>query len=347
MMSPFGKGMKGFIITTILFLIYILFAFTLSSISSDTIKTPDSTVHLEIKKQSNTNPYAEYSCIILHKFHNLTEFSKGQINLASSQIKQDGKCYYVVLFWIDSKEYTLKQKEDILWLEQHDNLNSFNYFIVDIPNTEKTFPTFFDFMDSNNYDWLKRDTWPWQMADIPEMVWYHTFESMLNINNLKIWLLEYDVGWKGNLPKLYRALEQGYNDERSKNCDVMAYDCINKQPKWSHYDKHTELYQYNASAAKPEPISCLIQMIRYTPKLLRMMIDEINANKIVYCEIRAAMICQRNDWCKICDLYRPRNKYFGTFYSGTSFDSQQWKTILENDNISMSFWHRTNTLFTH
>eukprot|EP01084_Bolivina_argentea_P137425 242014_1 len=308
-------------------------------------------VHLEYTKNRQIpfwmNSYSNYKCIILHKFHNLTDFAKGQIDLAVKQIKEDGECYYVVLYWIDNRIYTQKQNDDILWLENHRNLDIYNVFIVDVENTEKTFPDFFDFMSRTNYEWLKIETWPWEMADVPELVWYETFENMFDFENVKIWLLEYDVGWKGNLPKLYRVLENDYNDKHSEDCDIMAYDCINKQPKWSHYYKHTDSYKYNNMSVKPEPISCLIQMIRYNPKLMRLMIDEINENKIVYCEMRAVMICQRNTWCKLCDLYRPRNKYFGTFYSGTSFNSKQWNDILNNDSIPISFWHRINTLWTH
>ena len=178
------------------------------------------------------------------------------------------------------------------------------------------------------------------MADIPELVWYNNFKSYIT-DETEIWTLEYDVGWKGNLPKLYESL---IKESNLNECSLIAYDCIQHNDKWPHHYKHTSNYIYSDK----EPYACLIQMLRYHPKLLQLGINEINDNKYIYCESRAASICKRNNkWCKICDMYRPRNKFYGVFYSGTNFLDDAWYKILNNDSIPNSFWHRINTLMTH
>lgn len=279
------------------------------------------------------------SCFVLHKFHHLTQSAIKQISLASEQLH--GKCFYVVLYWIDQPlPYTLKQIQDIQLLKKNGN----ELFIVDYENTNKVFPNFFQFMsDHKKYGWLQMRSYPWNMADIPELVWFHYHRHLFSIsdaNRIRIWMLEYDVGWKGDLSQLYSYLDTDFT-----KCGMLAYDCIHHNTQWTHHFKHSESYVYNIS--DHEPYACLIQMVRYVPLLLKLMVDELNENKFVYCESRASMICKREEWCSVCDMYRPRNKYFGVFYSGTSFNDTQWMNILNDNTIGSSFWHRLNTLYTH
>ena len=145
-------------------------------------------------------------CYLLHKTHKLTPYIIDRMK--SKQEIEEWNCKYIILYWIDTKEISTNQSMEITQLHSIFGDNTDTVFIVDTINVNHTFPNLLPFMFSLNVDWLTPKTWAWNMADIPELVWYdHNRDKILrdesNSSNLNepvwIWSMEYDIGWKGNL----------------------------------------------------------------------------------------------------------------------------------------------------
>ena len=276
----------------------------------------------------------------MHKFHRLTDEYKNRINLAINSLKN---CSYTILYWISDYKYSEDNEKDIDWLQQTvaSSTNSVNYFAVDMQNVIQLFRSFENWQ--RDVSWLSFK-WPWQLASLPELIWYANYrthfennEINLDAEDIDIWILEYDVAWKGDLQQLISQLQKDYD-----GCDYVGFDCFTKYTNWQHYSKHTSSYLYNVSNG--EPFSCLIQAVKTKPKLLRLIIDELLENKISYCEIQTANLCYKRHDCKLCDFYRVNNRkrknpVFGTFFSSTHFDSQKWQEIVNDDEIPSSLWH--------
>ena len=314
----------------------------------------DVNVHVQKSKVSENEKFK--NCIVLHKFHKLNNEYKQRILQASNSLIN---CSYIVLYWIDKHEYDTSNNIDIQWL--NDNLNNDNdnlqlsqdielekyiktmYFVVDMKTVTKYFKKFESWLNQNH--WLHHK-WPWQLANVPEITWYSHHQNIFDriserdqdeVEEQTIWVLEYDVAWKGNLQQLISNVNNDY-----LSCDYVGFDCFTKFKNWEHFSKHTTNYVYNTT--NHEPMTCLIQMQKIKPKLLKQIMLEWLDNKITYCEIQAANLCHKQDNCKLCDFYRKNgrrkpNKNFGTFFSSTRFNSTTWNQILNDQTVTSSFWH--------
>ena len=176
------------------------------------------------------------------------------------------------------------------------------------------------------------------------MLWYKYNEK--NVDDYdNIWMMEYDVGWKGNIGDI---LIKGYNlDKQLNEFGYLGYefDVVSwKSNKWPwHRHKHEGFDSSVNSMAH-----CLVQLVRYKGYLLRAMNIQLSNSLYIYCEARAASICQKilyinnkheylNESCKHGDIWKIKpdvivsRDYFKVVGNIKTFD--EWVQLLQNDNI--------------
>ena len=360
MTFKFPKGIKGFIMIIIgLIILCVLFSGYLWSSSSN---IQDNSISLQIINTIEVNlnkfndihsdltqnkqdmhpiqndPDIIIPCYLLHKTHKLTPYIIDRMKSAKQQIEQSN-CKYIILYWIDTPIISTNQSNEISQLQTI--FDDETVFVVDTINTNKTFPNLLPFMFSLNLDWLTPETWAWNMADVPELVWYdHNRDKIMNdeerLNeSVWIWMMEYDIGWKGNLGEILmdtftkksKATYLGYNYNGPK---LM---------KWTHIYKRYNVPNYTDDGI----YNCLIQLIRYTAFIMDKMIEQINNKEIIYCECRGIMLCRdfESDGCIIEDMQKLFTKNFGWFYSGTTYKKDKWfDSIAYNDSEWNKLYHR-------
>ena len=227
-----------------------------------------------IEIAANPNADAPVPCYLLHKTHVITDHILARMRLAKQQIV-GWRCEYVILYWIDKPERTAHQTKDILHLKRlfddRDDDRAQTVFVVDTVNTNRTFPGLFEFMFSLDLEWLSPQTWAWNMADVPELTWFDTMrekirrdEQRLN-DTVWVWMMEYDVGWKGDLGDILMGVFTNASKHRYLGFDYNGP----KLAKWTHIDK-----RYNVPYAEDGIYNCLIQLIRYTPEMMQRMIEQ-------------------------------------------------------------------------
>ena len=278
-------------------------------------------------------------CYLLHKTHKLTKHIIDRMKKAKHDI-EEWNCKYIILYWIDTEIYSINQSMEISHL--HSIFDNETVFVIDRMNVNITFPNLLSFMFSLNLDWLTESTWAWNMADIPEMVWYHfnrnkilSDQNKLN-KSVWIWQMEYDIGWKGNLGYIL----MGIFTNKSK-ATYLGYNYNGpKLMKWTHIYKRYNLPNYTDDGI----YNCLIQLIRYSSFIMDKMIQQINDKQIIYCECRGIMLCRdykSNGLCDIQDMQKMFKDNFGWFYSGTTYHKDEWfNSIAYNDSEMNKLYHR-------
>jgi len=306
--------------------------------------------NFDMHKQRNVNVThlnKQPGCHVLYKTHKLTVHIFGRIKKSYKEISAYN-CSFIVLYWISFGVKTTdnKTKANINMLTH----NNIPYLLINDTLFEQYLPKFYNDVKNKTISWMKLNTkkgFEWNSCDIPELLWYKYNEK--NVGDYdNIWMMEYDVGWKGNIGDI---LIKGYNlDKELNEFGYLGYDfdvapwAINGT--WGYHRHKHEGFDSSVNSMA----HCLVQLVRYKGYLLKAMNIQLSNSLYVYCEARAASICQKilyinnkheylNESCKHADIwkinpdviiafeffsYAPA-RHLNTFY--------QWQHLLQNDQI--------------
>ena len=112
-----------------------------------------------------------------------------------------------------------------------------------------------------------------------------------------LWVVQHDVGWTADLPRLLTSVPA---PAAGGPYDLVCVDHLSPQPaSWIHGESRNGRHR----AAYPQPLSsCLLPIVRYSRRLLHEIANELAADRMVYCEARAATACAARPWCRHMDL---------------------------------------------
>mmetsp|Transcript_22137 Transcript_22137/g.54798 ORF Transcript_22137/g.54798 Transcript_22137/m.54798 type:complete len:188 (+) Transcript_22137:197-760(+) len=118
-----------------------------------------------------------------------------------------------------------------------------------------------------------------------------------------VFFMEHDVEWSGDL----RELLQRY--EARTESFLCSSDVRADTPEWAHHHKRS------AGWAPEDSRSCLVQFVRFSVRLLDLVVAEARQRgNWVYCEIRAASTCHvHREWCTMGSVKAIGARYFGSF----------------------------------
>ena len=337
--------LKTFVLKWIILFIVILVLYQyiyVTSLSSKYVFFPP------IKFDRNNFHFKRSKCYLLFKTHKLTKYILQRMIKAKNEVS-NYDCSFTVLYWVPVGTKTLRRK-NINELNTIMN-NNISYFLIDDGLLKEYSPNVLNDFKNRKIKWLGGG-FEWNFGAIPEILWYKYNEKYINDYD-NIWMMEYDVGWKGNIGDI---LIKTFNLNKTLNKYGYLGTIISKIELHSEFwDHSSKLYGFDESKMGNIVSHTLLSLIRYKGYLLNSMYIQLYNSLYLYCEMQGASICNKeiyinndfeyiNNSCKCGSivLLRPNIIVSDDYWSnlpGAIKSLSQWNNVLKND------FYPNNTLY--
>jgi hypothetical protein len=195
--------------------------------------------------------------------------------------------------------------------------------------------------------------WQWFYADVAFILTAH-HRAELFAGAARVWYLEWDVAWTGSLGTILHGLQAVPRMARGRSREfgyglhaLECFDCNSTLRRdWQGclpgaWGAFGNVSHYLARGMRrPRLCSGLIQLVWYSPRLLRLLYDALQAGERHYCEAFAATLCSHSSWCRVDVISRDpaRRKLFGHF-SWKAFHARRPEELVPPHNGRPMLFH--------
>ena len=141
-------------------------------------------------------------------------------------------------------------------------------------------------------------TIPWNFCQLPILAAVH---KHITAKFDYIWYLEYDVAWVGDLAGVLNEI-----DSRFPVADYIASECQCGMCGARGYSStwHGCYIRTPGYVKHKDTCGCLVQVVRYSSRLLEVLYTHWMEGKRAYCEVAPMTACSLLDWCKTAQIPR-------------------------------------------
>lgn len=182
---------------------------------------------------------------------------------------------------------------------------------IGIDELRTVFPSLLQQMRRIQWHDRRRPLWLANGCDLPTLAYYALHADSLPHTVQHLWVVQHDVGWTGELPRVLAAIG---SSAPLVDTDLICDDPYAADQGWLHFAERNYLRDDEVHA-------CLLPVSRFSTRLLGRLVSLVAAgNATAYCEIRAPSACANSTWGCHMGSIRAASHLLGPFSYFTKFE---------------------------